>query len=203
MAAMARASYLLILLCSCFLTGCGASAWERSFQPLAAERPALATLDEASRVTVREVPWERLMDFRSQLAAEIRSSDVPPEEWTAERQLAAKSQLLRALQVTQSPDRVTVVGSSEFKSTAKLSSSDAELATFARSIGANTVVCSSIFTRTRQTVQQESYNEYRWGSVDRGRDGRRRYYNETSTTFVPVVVDADEFAWVAYFLSIR
>jgi hypothetical protein len=174
------------------------SKWERSFTPLD-EAPALA---EAQTVRMREVPWERLEAALVELDAERSASDVPPEEWPEEKKAAAKLRLLQALQVSADPSAVQVIGRSAFRTTYQTNPTSGELEALARRKGATTVVWSSNYLGKTQVVRDEPVTEWRSGSYYSSRSGRRRSetFTENSTVWVPVVVEADEHAFMAYFL---
>jgi hypothetical protein len=182
----------LVLWCA----GCGPSNWERSFTP-EGEAPALAS---AAPVRLREVPWERLEAALVKLDAERAASDAPPDEWPQDKKDAAKQELLRALQVTTPIDGVEILGRSAFRTTWQTSPTDGELEALARKKGANLVVWSSNYLGKTQVVRDEPVTEWRTGSYYAGRDRRSRTYTENSTIWVPVVVEADEHAFMAYFL---
>lgn len=176
--------------------GCGPSNWERTFTAQSTA-PALLPADP---VRMREVPWERVESALVQLDAQRAASDVPPEEWPADKKLAAKAELLRALQVSAPPEQVELLGRSAFRTTYRTDPADGELEALARKKGANLVVWSSNYLGKAQIVRDEPVTEWRTGSYYSGRDRRSRTYTENSTIWVPVVVEADEHAFMAYFL---
>lgn len=181
------------------LTGCGASPWEGTFSPVSPGAPALAA---DTPVRLRDVSWERLQAALTELEAERAASDAPPDEWPAEKKADAKARLLRALQVTADPATVQVLGRSTFRTTWQTDPNDGELAAFARRIGATTVVWSTNYLGKTRVVRDEPVSEWRTGSYPSYRDGRRhtQTFSENATIWVPVVVDADEHAFMAYFL---
>lgn len=181
------------------VSGCESSAWQREFVPAARDQAAPAY---SGPVKIREVPWERVQQTLAELHQEWVQSDAPPEEWPQSRKDERKSKLLRGLQVTTEPEQVTVLGRSEFRSTDRIRPRDGELASFARQIGATTVVWSSAYMGKADVLRSEPVTEYRSGSFTpwRGESSPSRTFSETSTVFVPVVLQADERAWVAYFL---
>lgn len=180
-------------------SGCSPSKWERSFTPVEAMN---ASLPESVAVKIREVPWERIEAALQELEAERAASDAPQEEWPADKQLAAKEKLLRALQVTAEPSAVEIIGRSAFRTPYGADTAGGELTALARKVGADTVVWASNYLGKTQVVRDEPVNEWRTGSWSTGRDGRRRYdsFSENSTIWVPIVVEADEHAFMAYFL---
>lgn len=188
------------------LGGCAASPWRESFAPAAMAPP----LPKGAPVQLREVPWDRIMDARRELEAEAAASDVHPDEWPPERRAAAKERLLRALQVSEPPGAVDVVGRSEFSSAAALRPETpqgaGELSRVAREVGATRVVWSRRLLGKADVIVQEPITTFSHGTDffrDRDRRGRSSgFYSEQSTAWVPIVVRADEWAYVAYFLRI-
>ncbi len=192
---------LAVILAGLPLGGCATSAWEREFVPSAelAERPGDAP------VRVREVPWDRLQQGLRELEAQASQSDAPMSEWSSEKRAEAKARLLRTLQVTDDPAGVTVVGRSDFRTTTQLrpeTSGQEELIKLAHKVGASEVVWSRRLLGKADTIVQEPVTTF---SSAFGRSwGRRRYgggFSDTTTSWVPVRVQADEYAYVAYFLK--
>lgn len=114
--------------------------------------------------------------------------------------------LLLQLQVSGEPAGVEILGSSMFRLPLLLCAPTAgELSEFAASIGAMRVGRGeSRGLGKRNVVVREPVWSYSTGS-DLFRDqtdGSRRSstYTESTTTWVPVVIEEDETAWVAYFL---
>lgn len=196
----------LLALLSLALGACSTSAWESAYVGSRPERAQSADRAAASRVSVRNVPWERIEATRRELEGQIAASDTHPDEWPAEKRAAAKAALLRGLQVSENPDSVDILGRSEFSSTSAVRPDDGELAAFAAKIGATRVVWSSRYLGKADKIVSEPVWTWTSGSEwsRRSRSGPRRSdsfsYSQNSTTWVPVVVQADETAWVAYFL---
>jgi hypothetical protein len=187
----------IVLLACVVLGGCSGSRWEQEFTPTAAVEPLPGNVP----VRVREVDWDRLQSGLDSMRQEAAASDVPESEWTQDKRDAAKARLLRTLQVSADPMSVEVVGRSEFRTTDSLRPDrDGQLAELAKKVGATEVVWSRRHLGKADTIIEEPVNSYstvnEWG----GRRGRDRSYSESTTTWVPVVVAADEFAYVAYFL---
>lgn len=180
---------------------CGPSAWERGFSGSGAVAPARA---KNAPVTLREVEWDRLQKTLAELMAERVASDVDPEEWPREQKESAKARLLRCLRVSQDPASIEVLGRTDFRTTAPIRPDDGELEALARKVGATMVVWSSTYLGQTDEWRQEPVTEYRTTTVWTSRGGKKRpyasTYTETSTYWIPVVVRADEHAWVAYFL---
>lgn len=157
-------------------------------------------------VTVREVPWSRIDGALRAIEAERAASDTHHDEWTPEQLRAEQAALLSGLQISEAPEEITVLGRSVFRSTDHLSPDDGSLEDFARSIGADYAVWSAHYLGTREVVRREPVVEHGWSS--RGyRDAtgayRRDYTPWDRTVFVPVVVEADQYAWVVYYLRKR
>lgn len=157
-------------------------------------------------VTVREVPWSRVDDTLRRMEAERAASDTHWDEWTSEQRLAEQGELLKGLQISEDPRDVIVLGRSVFRSTDDISPTDGSLDAFARSIGADYAVWSANYLGTKKVAEQEpvyehgsSYRSYTDGSGNR----KREYVPWDRTVYVPVVVDADEYVWVVYYLRKR
>jgi hypothetical protein len=181
--------------------GCG-SAWQRTYEG----RPATSAVRLAAgeEVVIREVPWSRLEATLSELAASRAASDTHYDDWSAEQKREADRRLLVAMQIPEPLDEVEIVGRSSFKTTDRLRPNDGELERFARQIGATQVAWSrQIVGKADRVVREPVHNsgfrpiEY----YDRSdRRYRTRYEYDDWTTYVPVVVEADETAWVVYYL---
>lgn len=186
------------------LTGC-VNPWADHFEPLAGA--TLATLRDSPPIEIRRVPFERVDEALDDLEQEVIDSDVPPAEWSQDQRGARKGFLLRALQVTDEPDDVTILGRSVFRSVdPDVGPSDGELRRFAESIGATHVVWTNRFEGKRQVVTRRPVTSfgYRGGFYGYWGECRGpRRFGYTTTTYVPVVIEADEFAWLAYYLRIR
>jgi hypothetical protein len=194
------------------LGGCSSpSVWEQGY---VGPRPPAKAGDSAvvgRSVTIRNVPWDRVQEVRRSIEAEASSSDVHPDEWPSEKKADVKARLLRGLQVSTDPSRVEILGRSEFKTTdtvrPETPEGEAELAAFARRLGADMVVWSGrtlgkadkIVDRPVTTTSSSG-----WGRPwDGGRDGhssRDWGYTDSSTSWVPVRIQADESGFVAFFL---
>jgi uncharacterized protein YceK len=176
------------------LGGCSVSVWERSFVATG----EVAQVASNAPVRVREVDWGRLQAGLERLQRAAAESDVPESEWPRERREEAKAELLRVLQVTGDPAAVEVVGRSDFRTTSELRPErDEDLVRLARKVGATEVVWSRRLLGKGETIIREPVTTY---STDWGWGRRRRGGLDSSTAWVPVVVAADEYAYVAYFL---
>jgi hypothetical protein len=180
--------------------GC-ASPWKASFEP--AVEPA--SFEPTERVVVRRVPWERLDETLREIERVRVESDVHPEDWTEARRAEEHAELVRALQIPADPDEVIILGRSVFRSTRDVSILDGGLSSFARSIGADYAIWSSTYLGKTTTVEQESvtrrgytYRPFRHKSGHIDYD----YIPFHETVYVPVVVERDEHAWVAYYARI-
>jgi hypothetical protein len=156
-------------------------------------------LPAKQEVKIREVPWQRLDAALQELEEERAAADAPPDEWPADKSLAAEQKLLTALQVTADPSHVEILGRSTFRTTSETNPNSGELAAFARKVGADTVVWSSSYLGKAQIVRDEPVTEWRTGSWSTGKR-RSQTYTESSTIWVPVVVEGDEHAFLVYFL---
>lgn len=191
---------ILALAAAAALGACAASPWSASYESSGApapERPPHAS------VMLREVPWERLQQTLVDLQAERAASDVYPDEWPAERKAAAKERLLRGLQVSGDPAAIEVLGRSQFSTTSPIRPADGELEALARRVGATLVVWSRTYLGRTQTTMQEPVSGYTTASRnyrDKRGKWRSETYTEHSTIWVPVQVEADEHAWMAYFI---
>jgi hypothetical protein len=186
------------------LGGCAApSMWEKS---LAKSKDAsLVALDAAAPVTVRDVAWDRVQSTLREIEAARAASDVHPDEWSEDRKLAEKQMLLRGLQISQAAGDVTILGSSQFRTTDGIGDPQVVLPKIARSLGANRVIWSSRVLGKADKIVQEPVSSNRFGTVwYRDRDDRYRNdsYNEQQTTWVPVRVSADEVGGIAFYLRV-
>lgn len=180
--------------------GCAASPWESSYNGIALKGASL----DSTRVIVRDVPWERYETTQAKLESMRAESDIHKDEWPEAKRNEYKALLLHGLQVSGDPAGVEILGSSLFKSTEPVRPNGGELAEFAASIGATRVVWASRGLGKHNVVVREPVWSYSTGS-DLFRDqtdGSRRSstYTESTTTWVPVVIEAEQTAWVAYFL---
>lgn len=164
----------------------------------------MAASPHSGTVRIREVPWDRVQQTLRKLDAERAESDIHPDEWSESRRLTAKTDLLRGLQISEDPRTVQILGRSDFRTTDRIvrPSDDPELMKMARRLGATTVVWSSSYLGKADVTRSEPVTEWRSGSWSPSRLDERgnRTFSESSTIWVPVVVQADERAWMAYFL---
>ncbi len=185
-----------------FLAACAPSHWERRFVLLepAPHAPRISARD----VLVRNVPWERLSPVLDDLRRLVAASDAPVNEWPPDRKLAADKQLLTALQVTPQSGVTRVLAVSEFRTTDFTSPDTAQLQSLAAKHNATLVVWSSYSLGTTDRLDYVPVTTWTTGSYypRRDRQGRVRSdsYNESSTTWTPVVTEAEETAFLAYFL---
>lgn len=191
-----------------FLTGCGPSVWERQFQPLAAPTAAAISAEPQPSdafITVGEASWGRLMEFRINLAERIRESDMQGADWLAANREVYKAGLMRALQISEPADRVTLLGSSDFGSVDRLDGNDSRLEEFGRAIGANRVCWA--FSLTQLRAKQQSINDRVFGAesgqFNRRLDNRALSTADFSAPFTPMVVQRTETNWLVYYLRIQ
>lgn len=192
-----RAIAAVITLAATMLGACG-SPWQAAYEGV-----GKGVYPPTERVEVRLVPWERLSPALDGIQADIAASDTHPTEWTGDRLDAQRRTLLTALQVSEDPDRVEILGNSLFRTTDPLRASDTRLAKFARTLGADLVVASSVYTGKADRIVRERVTTESWRSVPyKDKHGHRRYRSEpyTESVSVPVVIEADEHAWAVYFL---
>lgn len=186
------------------LGGC-ASVWERSFESRVGVAPA--AMPARAEVAVREAPWSRVEEVLRELSAMWEHSDVPYEEWPPEKKRDADAKLLRALQVTDAVDNVQIVGRSSFKTVERVRPHAGELEKFARSIGADTAIWASRYVGKSERVESQPVYSSGYRHVQyydtRAKKYRSRLEYDDWTTYVPVVVEADETAWVVYYLRRR
>ena len=189
------------------LGGCaGRSVWEQTFVG-APEAPGAAALADRAAVRSRSIPWDRMQRTLSDLERDASASDVHPEDWSAAQKQEARIKLLRGLQFGGDPARTQILGRCEFRTTETIrpdSDDRRALDEFARKVGATDVVWSSkILGKTEKVVDRavtSNTNGNFWGSH---RDRDRWWddnYSQTTTTWVPMRVPADDTGFVAYFL---
>lgn len=194
---MTRAITTCLLLA--LLTGC-ASPWQRTYEPATPE-----VFEPTERVVIRQVPWARVNDALHGIEAERAASDVHPDDMDASRRADEHARLVKALQLSEPPESVIVLGRSVFRSTSRIKLLDGTLAEFAKSIGADYAIWSTTYLGKAQSVEQESVTRHGYTYRRfRHRDGRIDYdyipYHETM--FVPIVVERDEHAWMVYYARI-
>ena len=181
------------------LTAC-TSPWRESFEPA-----TIADSPPTERAVIREVPWERIDTVLRAIDAERAASDVHPDEWPADRLDAEKARLATALQLSEDPADLEILGRSVFKSTADVDLFDGSLSAFATSIGADYAIWSTSYVGRAQTIEREPVTRTGAGwTRHRRRDGHVDYdylpYNET--LYVPVVIERDQFAWVVFYVRL-
>lgn len=191
---------LLTLSVLMLLTGC-TNVWQESYQPFSAAAP----LPEGTQVVVREIPWERMESALREQEELLASSDVHWEEWDHEQRRDANAKLLKALQVSDDPDRIRLIGVSSFRTTDRVQPWDGELEAFARKRGAHYAIWADRYmgkaeTIVRQTVWSDSHDYITY--EDAGGTDRRATRQRTSSTEVPVVVEKDETGFTAFFLRV-
>ncbi len=190
-----------------FLAGGCANPWKEAFDP----NPELGSAQYpkfTGDVAVREVEYERLQKFtegerQRRIASATAPADLSPQEKTA-----AKDRLLEALQLPARGDEAVVLGSSQFVSAEPLEPrSDKKLRDFARKTGADTVVVSSSYLGQAQrmdTVPVTTYTRDTYIRHSFDRSGRRvprtESVDSSSTTWVPMTVTEDQYAYHAFFV---
>jgi hypothetical protein len=185
-----------------FLLGGCASAWERAFEPSFEARGQ--TFAGTEEVVLREVPWERVDAVLRELHEEAVASDTHPDDWPEDRKRDAHARLLRALQISDDPDTLLLLGRSEFSTTEPLRPGDGDLEAFATKIGATYAIWASnylgrserIVSRPVTTWSTETY----WVYDRKNERYRPRTGTSSSTTYLPMRVEADRHAFIVFFL---
>ncbi|MBZ0173532.1 MAG: hypothetical protein K8E66_14205, partial [Phycisphaerales bacterium] len=134
---MTRAIPLSLILA--LLTGC-ASPWQRTYEPATPE-----VFEPTERVIIRQVPWARVNDALHGIEAERAASDVHPDDMDASRRADEHARLVIALQLSEDPTSVVVLGRSVFRSTSNIDLLDGSLSGFAQSIGADYAIWSTSY----------------------------------------------------------
>jgi len=198
---MNRIVLVLIGSAAAALAGC-ASPWKASFRP--DPDAGGVRFERTERVAVLEVPWERVDAAIRELTEDAKASDVHPNEWPQEKKDAAKARLLSALQVQGGPTDWIVLGHSSFKTISSADPGDPSLTEFARSIGADEARWSSLYLGKVLTTRDEPVRSFTTGTlwVYDGRRGRSvpRTFTQSTTAWVPVTVQADERAYMVFYL---
>lgn len=200
MPTVARFAKSLSLLALLAISAC-TTTWQDHYRgaPAGAYEPT-------AEVTLREVPWPRIDATLQSIRDKRAASDTHWDEWTSEQKLDEQAELLSGLQISEDPRDIIVLGRSVFRSTDRLRPDDGSLEKFARSLGADYAVWSAHYLGTKEVVQQEPVYESGW-SYRGYRDSHGRHRHDfvpwDRTVFVPVVVEADEYVWVVYFLRKR
>ncbi|MFK7961947.1 MAG: hypothetical protein AB8G96_15645 [Phycisphaerales bacterium] len=184
------------------LGGCARSnPWREGWAaaPVAAEpRPAV------SEVQVRSIPWARMSQTLASAEQAATESDVHPDDWSPARRQAADAELLRGLQVSGDAEAIRILGQSEFRTVRDLrpdGRDEAELAAFAREIGATDVVWSSVLLGKADTIVQRPVSTVRYGSIWDRYYGDSRSGFDRATSWVPVRIETDQRGFVAFFLA--
>lgn len=181
-------------------SGCS-SVWQESYQPYAAA-PSLPSGESA---VVREIPWERMEAALREQEELLASSDVHWQEWDEDQRRDANTKLLKALQITEDPERVHLIGVSSFRTTDSVKPWDGDLASFAHKKGAHYAIWANRYmgkaeTIVTRTVWSDS-NDY-ISYEDGGGTNRRASRQRSSSADVPIVVEKDETGFTAFFLRV-
>lgn len=188
---------LSALLCAAALTGC-ANRWSTSFEPAVGATGIV--YPPTQHVTVRQVPWARLVPTLDGIQERLITTDVHPSEWSDETRREVQTDLLLALQFEPTDD-AEVFGVSSFSTTDDVRPESGELATYARSIGADYVVWADRSLGLRDTIVREPvqtsgvYGGWGYGRRSRGHGGL-----STETVWVPVVVERENIAFLAFYV---
>jgi hypothetical protein len=196
----APAATLTIALLS-LLPGC-TSVWDESYQPFLAA-PALR---DGEQVTVREIPWQRMHAALQEQEDIAAASDIHWQEWTDQQRIEANSKLLKALQISDDPRRVRIVGVSSFRTTEKVKPWDGELESFAKNRGAHYAVWADRYLGKAETIVTRTV----WSDTtdyityeDATGDDRRATRQRSTSRDVPLVVEKDETGFTAFFLRVE
>jgi hypothetical protein len=199
-----------LLACCLALSGCSTSIWQASYRPSplagpAAVEPAATarTRPAPSQILVREAPWARLETALRELEDEEAASELHISEWPEDKRLAAVARLLSALQLQDDPASVEILGWSSFASTTPIRP-EAGVLDQARRLGADTAIWSSrvIGVGARVIDRPVRVHHHGWGHYYDRDDGawRSAWSDHVDTAWVPVVVEADRVAYVAFYL---
>jgi hypothetical protein len=194
-----RAGVLLAVL-GAGLVGC-ASPWKQSFEPAA----SAGVYEPTERAVIRRVPWDRLASVLETIESQRAGSDVHPDDWTPEQRAGEHATLVSALQLSEAPEDLEILGRSVFRSTRSVKVLDGSLSDFARSLGADYAIWSTTYLGKAERVEREPVTRTGWvyGRYRR-RDGYTDYdylpYHET--LYTPVVVERDEYAWLVYYARV-
>jgi hypothetical protein len=199
---VAALTFLLLLAGGC------ANPWKESFEPNPELGSAQFPTRKNANVAVRDVEYERLRQFTDNERQRRIASATAPSDLSAQEKIAAKNRLLEALQFPARGDEAIVLGSSQFVTAEPLKpNTDKKLRDFARKTGATAVVVSSTYLGQAQrmdTVPVTTYSNDTYIRHTFDRNGRRvprtESVNSSSTTWVPMQVTEDRYAYHAFFI---
>ncbi len=200
-----RAISALVLAMAALLLPACTSIWQDAYRPspLAAGAAALRYPGEHP-VIVREAPWERVESALHELEEQEAASDTHVSEWSVEQRQAATTRLLIALQLHDSPENTVLLGHSSFATTDVVRPEDGTLEAMARRMGADYAIWTSRYLGqgTRVVDRPVPIHRSGWGHFYDREDHvwRHRYYSDFDTAWVPIVVEADRFAFIAFFV---
>lgn len=189
------AGWILLGLLGLVLGGC-ASPWASNYRP---EHQARYLPEvERDKVTVRKVSWSRVGPVLGELEGIVAESDTHPDDWDQEKVDKVHAKLFTGLQISEDPSSLVLLGRSWFSTTDTIRPDDGSLARFARGIGADYAIWTStslgeverIVTRPVTTHTREFRNGRRGGRTRTG----------SATSYVPVVVRAEETGYIAFFI---
>lgn len=200
---LARLAALLLLLP---LGACSSSIWQESYRPspLAPQGPAPTRLPPSTPILVREAPWDRVDAALAQLARDEAASDIHISQWPEDRRLHAVASILLALQLQDDPAQVIILGSSSFATTDPIRPDSGALEAHARRLGADTAIWTSrvLGRGTRVVDRPVTIHHHGWDRYYDRDDHvwRSQYDSHLDTAWVPVTIDADRVAYVAFYL---
>jgi len=189
--------------------GCTTSSWESSYVGTRDDAAGKQLTRANTPVRIRVVTWDRVQRTLGELNTQANVSDIHPDDWTQAQKDEVKVKLLRGLQVTTDPARVEILGRSDFRTTDSVrpetDEGAAQLSTFARKIGADTVMYSSrplgkADKIVREPVSVETINDPFLNRRDGDLPG---WYSQRSFAWVPVRIQSEEIGFVAFFLRTR
>ena len=183
------------------LTGC-TSVWQDSYQPYLSS----PSLRSGEQVTVREIPWQRMQAALKEQEDIAASTDTHWHEWADDQRLDANSKLLKALQISDAPSRVRIVGVSSFRTTENVKPWDGQLESFARQHGAHYAVWADRYLGKAETIVTRTVwsdtTDYITYEDATGTDREATRHRSTSRG-VPLVVEKNETGFTAFFLRVE
>lgn len=202
---------VMMALVACWLAGglggCGSSIWREAYRPsplaTTPESGVAAGIADAGEILMREAPWARVEAGLRDLEEREAASEVHISQWPEDQRLEAVGRLLSALQLEDDPAGVEVLGSSSF-ATMDTVRAGPELESQARRVGADTVIWSSrvVGMGTRVVDRPVHVHRHGWDRYYDRDDGvwRSAWDSGWGTAWVPVTVEAQRVAYVAFFL---
>jgi hypothetical protein len=182
-------------------TGC-AGPWEQYYTPNLKSVHFSAT----QQTTIRTVEPERLKAFSDEESKRRVESNVAIEDESAGAYLGRRERLLRALRVSERPNSVIVLGSSDFRMYSQLEPKRGELESFAKRIGADYAVVSEEYmgqVNATEYAPVTTYSQSYGTATVYGSGGSGTAFSQgggSSTTYVPVQVTRNLFQYDVTFI---